>query len=318
MSNVNEKWQENWNQFGKLKCLDDLRLYFGVDREFRHENYFHYTSSTIIESIIENKQIWVSSVKSFNDTNDSEQFGTKEEQSYYFSLCFSTGINENLPLWYMYSGMNGQGGRIKITKGYIKTLFNNNNSLKCTLWEKEKKPNGKIGLKKGSGKSLRKDEDYSIEFKDILYYRMDDSKNMVDIKYNTMTNYNITKYDFEKYISENKGFFKSLVWYYEKETRLIIKLIDNAKNLIDKNKEYVITIDLDGITPQNFSVMLAPEITDEEFRNVSNFMLEKAPKIELKKSKYHGTVKMNFCSKCNNSKNHPPHNEGDDQKSRSE
>lgn len=63
----------------------------------------------------------ISCVAGFNDTCDSEQFG--EAQKYYYSLCFSTGIHENLALWYLYAGIGGQGVRISLTKTQIKKLI---------------------------------------------------------------------------------------------------------------------------------------------------------------------------------------------------
>ena len=41
-----------------------------------------------------------------------------------YSLCFSTGVNENLALWYLYSGMNGKGGRIRFTSNKVKKVTN--------------------------------------------------------------------------------------------------------------------------------------------------------------------------------------------------
>ena len=291
----NKIWQQEWNKFGKLENIDDLKMYFQIDREFRHSYYFHYTSSDVIKSIFNNHKIWISNVGRFNDHNDREQFNTP----YFFSLCFSTGVNENLPLWYMYSGMNGQGGRLGIKKSAIKGFIGIDGSVKYTLHELETDGNGKVtGLKPNTDIILKKDVDFSLRFKDVLYYQHSDEKGTVDIKYNTMTNYNISKIEFEEYKKENIGFFKSLVWYYEKETRLLIELVGNIRERIDPNKKYVITLDINEDILKHISVTFAPEIKDAQREKTENELRELYPDLRIEKSRYHGTVTMNFCSKC--------------------
>ena len=115
-----KKWK--WNQFGELRTCHDLNTYL-LNREYQHSNYFHYTKLDVVNSILKNREFWLSNVSEFNDTLDTEQFGPNPVP--YFSLCFSTGIHENLPLWYLYSGVDGRGARIQATKSSIKKLVQN-------------------------------------------------------------------------------------------------------------------------------------------------------------------------------------------------
>ena len=114
MSNYKIKW----NQFSKIKTIDELTGY--MHREYNHSNFFHYTKLCVIDSILEKNQIWASCVNGVNDLKDKIQFGDKVTQREYYTLCFSTGVHENLPLWYLYSGKDGKGGRIRFTSKMVK------------------------------------------------------------------------------------------------------------------------------------------------------------------------------------------------------
>ena len=69
------KWA--WKQFGELKTCYDLETYLD-GREYDHGGYFHYTKLEIADSILRNREFWLSNVSGFNDTVDSRQFGKGE------------------------------------------------------------------------------------------------------------------------------------------------------------------------------------------------------------------------------------------------
>ena len=102
-----------WTNFPRLQTADELNEYFDI-RTRGHKEFFHYTSLKAINAILGGKTIRISSDR-LNDKKDREQFGTLLEQKRHYSLCFSTGSNENLSLWYLYSGVNGKSGRISLT-----------------------------------------------------------------------------------------------------------------------------------------------------------------------------------------------------------
>ena len=173
-----------WNEFGTLKNALGLEKY--MQREYEHVGYYHYTTLQSIDNILGSKAFWLSSVQGFNDKKEIEFFG--ENANKYFSLCFSTGVNENLALWYLYSGVEGKGGRIKLTKTGIQKLIEN--SRYC------------LAIKKKDSDELIElfeltEKDYEYKFKDVIYFK--DGEKRVNLKYNTMTNYNISKDEFEKY-----------------------------------------------------------------------------------------------------------------------
>ncbi len=279
-----------WNEFGKINTSEKLSEYL-VGRELTHTAYCHYTSLDVINSILENNSLRISNVGGFNDQKEKEQFPNLK---YFFAICFATGVNENLPLWYLYSGLSGQGGRLNFTKGQFKKIIN---TATYELQEIDKKS------KKAIGESipLQINEQVKICVKDIIYYK--DGNPNVSLKYNTMTNYVISKDEFDTYRKDNIGFVKPLIWFYEKETRIIAELVGTAKELIDDDKTYCIKMSIDKCIMSKVKINLAPEITNKNFNDIlsgKDYILKhiaKTSKVQL--STHSGEVEMNLCAKCN-------------------
>lgn len=271
-----------WNEFGKIKNFLELKDYL-KDKEFHHEKYCHYTSLSVIDSILANKAFWIGSVKRFNDLYDSSAFGN--ELNLYYAICFSTGVNENLPLWYLYSGNDGKGGRILLTKSGIKRF------LSPVSFEVYRLEGGKT-TEKISDLSL---DDVKINFYDVLYYKKNGTH--TDLKYNTMTNHIFLSEEFEKYKKSRKGFYKSLIWYYEKETRLLIKL--KSQSIINKLRcdyDYVIVWHFDEKLYNMFKIEFAPEVENineilslNENSHIKEFVYSTS---NAKLSEYHSMIKM--------------------------
>lgn len=289
-----------WNQFGILKNCEELSDYI-QGREYRHGEYCHYTSLYCINSILEKQQFYVNNVRRGNDECDKEQFC--EDKQLYYVLCFSTGVNENLPLWYMYSGMKGKGGRIRFTKSSIKKLVKESKYYLYGYTDNEK------GLKLDEEPIMTLVDGDSMEliFKDVLYSRRNDKDTgKIDLKYNTMTNHIMPYADFEKYNKDNKGFNKGLIWYYEKETRLLIKLTGDTAKKIEKDKNYMVVLDFSHMQKKSINIDLAPAITSadvtselKKYNHIIDFMVDTS---QCKLSKHKGEIKMNFCSKCDERK----------------
>lgn len=280
-----------WRNFGNLTTAEEILTYLD-GREYGHTNYYHYTKLDIINSILENKELWISSVSGFNDTIDQAQFSDSKPQKYY-AICFSTGVNENLPLWYLYSGVNGRGGRLRLAKSKIKELIEKGTYSLCKCVDKKA-----VFVKKLSEK------DMTISFKDVVYSRIKDDG--ISLKYNTMTNYCLEKSEYEELQKSWNFFIKGLIWYYEKETRLIVTLNDDVLNELESDKNYVITLSYAGLKDfyKHISIDFAPAISlDEEQKIISddNFAGLKQHIIatsKVKLSEYVGTVNMKICNRC--------------------
>ena len=74
-----------------------------------------------------------------------------------------------------------------------------------------------------------------VAFQNVMYYG-ENQHNGIDLKYNTMTNHAIPKAEWEQYKEKHIGFCKDLIWYYEKETRLVVELIGEAEGRLIRIK----------------------------------------------------------------------------------
>ena len=275
-----------------MKTADELMKYFDV-RTGGHKEFFHYTSLKAINAILGSKTIRISSADRFNDKKDKMQFGSLSEQKRYYSLCFSTGLNENLSLWYLYSGVDGKGGRISLT---CKKLMKFINEGEFYLTEYDYEANKAVGIKT----QLKNGDSMKLTLRDILYFRNENESESVNLKYNTMTNYgNVSIDEFEKYKNKSLGFTKSLIWYYEKESRLLIELIGDAVKLIEPNKDYAILWNLTDEQIKHMKIMCAPEIENISelcrYEHIKEFIF-KTSRTNI--SENAGDIEMNICSKC--------------------
>ena len=285
---------KDWASFSKAKDCDDLNNYF-EERVYKHGKYCHYTKLSNIENIL-NKKIYISCVNGFNDDCDKKQFGNGETQKYFYALCFSTGESENLALWYLYSGVDGKGGRIQLTSNKIKKLIENST---YELYEQDRETKNLIKpiIK------LVQNENMKLQFKDVLYYQEEENK--VRLKHNTMVINEFSLTEFQKFKSKNKGFLKNIIWYYEKEIRLLIELVGEAKECIKPDKNYVVVMSLPEKTDFiGFNIVLAPEISEEiywdivcdkKYENIRNLIKETS---RLKLSDHSGQIHMDICGKC--------------------
>lgn len=299
-----QKWK--WNQFPSITKAEDLVEYLN-DRPYGHGQYCHYTTLDIIDSIIKNKTFWISSVTRANDEQDKSQFASHENE--YYMLCWSTGTNENLPMWYMYGGIDGKGGRIRLTKDAVRKLN------KEGVYKLYKRDEGKLG---DYVMDLKEGESMRCEFQDILYVRrtprtLNNEKRKTngeydEIKYNTMINRKMPLQEQEKIREQERiHFIKSLIWFYEKETRLLVQLIGDAKEKAQEAREYVVTLSFPLKGKFNINIDLAPEvgIDDKECQEHPNIrsISDCSINVSVHQSEHYKEAHMNLCRKCKYKKN---------------
>lgn len=300
--------QFEWKDFPALVCADDLENYIkyaktnndtgnGAQRAYRHEGFYHYTKLYNIEKILSGKSFLLFNPGASNDCSEDSIKDKKRK----FMLSFSTGIHENIPMWYLYAGVDGKGGRLSFTKSHIRDIVH------CATYSLIEVDGDKKPIDGGVSISLSP-SDFKCTLQDIIYY--EDSGNAVTLKYNTMTNNGkVSQHEFEKFREKNDAFVKSLAWYYEKETRLLIELSDGALSLLDSDKKYAVKLyfgDLKKVL-KSMRLLLAPEV-----REVSNLLLytDKYPAIvqfllnssNVQCSGLKDQVRMNLCRSCPHTK----------------
>ena len=249
--------------FSDCKSASALLNFFDNDkRALGHKNYYHYTSFSVAENIVKGKAFWMSQL--CNTSNDAyEKKWYQDNGKYLFSLCFSTGSVESIPLWYLYARKEGTGARLIIPKTLMNRLWK---YATFTLAETESFSNRKR-IVPGTEIQL-KDDDFRKQFRDILYVsRVDKEKGAYEGKDKT----GVLRYNNEiiriganeiKGISESyMHFVKNQIWYYEKESRLEVELLNHE--LISEGKSYVICVDISSIVDE-IKVMIDPKVNSIE------------------------------------------------------
>lgn len=286
------------NKFSNLSKCDDLIDYFNA-QACTNTQYCHYTKISTIEKILDKSSFRLSCVSDFNDECDKRQFGDDKAKKYFYALCLSRSKSENLALWYLYSGMDGQGGRICFSFYHIKRIIEEST---YELFEFDTTKKEVVGL----GMNLEKGITMDLRFQDVVYFQ--NQNKYVHLKYNIWTNRDkILREDFEKYKMLNMGFCKNTIWCYEKESRLLVELKGKAREKIDlnidNNKNYVIVMTFPKTFQYNWmNIQFAPEIDENIYWDILN----RNPKIRkfmeetshLTKSNHVGEIKMHLCEKC--------------------
>lgn len=284
-------------KFKECNSTDDfLRFFNNNDLSSRHTNFYHYTSIINVDQILKSKQLRLTPLsKSANDLVEREYY--EHLGNNIFSLCLSTGTSESLPLWYLYSGIDGCGARIGLKK---KTFCQIVESPVFQLIEVE----AQYPCREVNEPITLQSEDYTFLCRDILYIGQDPQKiNTYRIKYNSQVINDISKDTADKLQHEYQRFVKGLIWFYEKETRIQVE-ITNTK-LLDTAKSYVVALKLDNIY-EDLLVRLAPELGEinadffDEYDGIRDWAYTK-----LQKSDFSGQLKMDLksklCRECNKS-----------------
>ncbi len=69
-------------------------------------NFWHYTSFERLQQILKGGSFWVSKFSSMNDLAEANMHASADNV---YCLCFCNTNSESIPMWYMYSGIDGQG-----------------------------------------------------------------------------------------------------------------------------------------------------------------------------------------------------------------
>lgn len=277
-------------KFSELTTSEEISSLID-EKAFKHTNYYHYSDIEGIKGILNNKKLWISSMCFSNDCTEHNRFG--DETYRYFQFCFSTGTTENLPLWFLYSGTNGNGARISFDKKVIKDLCDFKNiNLELIDTNNDKKL-----------EQLVPDKNCSVEFKDIIY-RVKEGKKF-RLKYNNHVNKNFSIDEMRKFEEKNPAFVKDIIWYYEKETRILIKVFsDKIKKELFENAEkspYRIELTIPDNCYSNINLSLSPVYSKDNINLIDSIVQDEAV-MSLNRSKilskYAGQIKINLCGKC--------------------
>lgn len=200
-------------------------------------NFYHYTTISNVDKILSgddkgNRFIFASNLLQMNDRNEAERHKLNGDKIHSFCLCCTK--HEKIPLWYLYSGICGNGARLGFTPGKMLKFISN---IDCVYPVK----NGKVDY----GIPLKKNVDFELQC-GWVYYLMDGNNR---IKYkNKFYAVEIISND----VLEDNLFVKDYPWEYEREFRIVIK---NNTEIVYKRLAIPMLIDL----IPSLEIMCAPE-----------------------------------------------------------
>lgn len=270
-----------------------LDFYLDKMQGYRHVEYYHYTTVDKLNNIFLANKIWLMDLReTANDCIESDRY--KESNKNTFSLCFSTGTSESLPLWYLYAGIDGAGARLALKRKSVEKLIEN---VPFSIAEFD---NINKQIIAGTERVLS-EKDYQLHFRDILYIGPDAVKKAYRIKHGSGTINGLSEKEYYYLYNNYKLFSKGLIWHYEKETRLQVEVVNSE--LINPNKKYVVTLDISSVM-EEMSIRLAPEFDEKKLESLI-FEKEGIRRFVTKKiqmSDYQNQIRMRIkdtlCKNC--------------------
>lgn len=200
-------------------------------------NFYHYTTVKSLKEILVrdekgNRFFFVSNIGKMNDLIEAKLHKKNADRIHSFCTCCTK--HEKIPLWYLYSGIRGNGARIGITPGKMLKFLSSIEVVYPVV-------NGQVDY----DAPMQKGNDFRLECGWVLYIM--DGNNRIIYK---NSQYAIEKMT-ESELSRNL-FVKKYPWHYESEFRIII--YNNGDRIYDK-----IAIKIPDEIVSSFEIMSAPE-----------------------------------------------------------
>lgn len=223
-----------FSEIAKLNQTEEILKYKAKDID---KNFYHYTTSNSLRDILTaddkgNRFFFVRNIKEMNDLNEAELHKSEGDKIHSFCTCCTK--YEKIPLWYLYSGICGNGARLGITPGKMLKFLNSIKTVYPVI-------TGKVDY----SKPLLIETDFDMMC-GWVYYVMDGNNRVLyrnNLYYMDETN--------ENEINECL-FVKDYPWEYESEFRIVIK------NKTDKTFDRIAIPFPKEIVP-HFEIMSAPE-----------------------------------------------------------
>lgn len=202
-----------------------------------NKHFYHYTTIDSANNILfgderGNHFFFMSNLINMNDLNESKLHDENGNRLHCFCSCCTD--SEKIPLWYLYSGICGNGVRLGFTAGKMINFLNSINVIYPV------KNNKTIYTK-----PLKINEDFDMSCGWIFY--LDNDKCKVIYK---NTSYIVESMNEE--ILKNNFFVKNYPWKYEHEFRIIIK--NKTDELFEK-----VALPIPSDLVSELEIMFAPE-----------------------------------------------------------
>ena len=211
--------------------------------------YCHYTSIENASNILSSDCFFLSKFNSMNDLTEADLHNDEKDRVFSLSFCHSEAVN--IPLYYLYGGIDGKDCRIQFSQAKLNELKNN-----CEIYY--------VNKKQHLLKQVVNPSNYDIIYDWIYYVSSDGSCNYHNQECSKYKNFNDALNDLKK--NDLHYFLKSRIWKFEKEYRIIVKFHTDiiypriALKFNLKNKE------------SGLSVMCGPEISQQELSDFKEEM----------------------------------------------
>ena len=197
--------------------------------KFATTTFWHYTKLDTVDKILEGGELHLSCM---SETNDTGEKALHEDADMLNIICFCNSDSEKIPMWYLYSGIDGKGASIGFTPSTLMELIR---SIKTAETD--------------SGKKWKKDDDFDLRC-GWVYYRKKEPPSQVKYKGKW---YSVSDSD---EFARNNYFIKDYPWEYEKEFRIIA--INRREKSVSKVK-----IKIPDSVMKKLKIRLAPETNDK-------------------------------------------------------
>lgn len=175
-----------------------------------HNPLMHFTTMDSAVNILNSGEFWFSPMSNANDIYERNIQEKSEKE--YFTLCFCiTTTGEKLPLWYMYSGIAGQGAAIRFKPSALRDFISSIQSIEG------------ISVDSGNRENLFLDSDFELECSRVIYI----SKPKGELAMYKDNGKIFREYDpeFDPNIEDKRiPFVKLYPWEYENEFRIVLVL----------------------------------------------------------------------------------------------
>ena len=232
----------------------------GAATHFSRYTFWHYTKLSTVDKILDSGAFHVNNFANMNDLDEVDIHWNKRGDV--FALCFSNSNTESIPMWYLYSGIDGKGAAIGFTPATMLKYLSSINEVNVIGGDFD-------------GRKLKRGTDFEIQY-GWVYYRNLSEPDRVLFKnkwYYILDN--------PKSFERNNFFIKKYAWEYEREFRIIF--VSKCKDHFSK-----ISVPISEDFFPYLKLMLAPEMSRrtvekelEGHRNITKHLYNHIEKSQL-------------------------------------
>ena len=213
-------------KFESLRDEEELATFLS-ERGCRHQGYYHYTDTDVLESMLKSGRLHFSRADQMNDWEELEQGGDVEKWKRIYIMSFVYGSNESVAMWANYAQHLPSAIRIQIAAKSIKRLLKVLNSRKDFKIYRVEEIEKKDSEKKYNYIPLQI-QGIHADLRDIVYQQENAlwwNENHLPVR--RLWTENRSEIRTRR---ELIGFVKHFAWHHENETRLVLELPDGLED----------------------------------------------------------------------------------------